>query len=173
MDCWAARHLGTQYDGNGDWAQGGDINDELLKAWLEDPYFTLPPPKSTGREYFNLEWSNTFRVDDSARNIQATFCKLTVETIARAIERHTKDCHEIYTCGGGTHNTHLMMCLRERLSPLKLRTTDDLGIPPDWVEAVAFAWLAKQTLERKPGNLPLATGAKHPAILGGIYLSGN
>ena len=172
MDNWAAKHLGVPYDADGDWAKGGIVNKKLLDAWLNDTFFAQPPPKSTGRERFNLGWLDTYNINDSPRNIQATLCQLTVENIANAINDYAQIGQEIYVCGGGSHNSHLMAALKKRLSPMALHTTEELGTPPDWVEAIAFAWLAKQTIEGLPGNLPEATGAKHPAVLGGIYLAG-
>ncbi len=169
MDIWADKHIDIPYDKNGKWARGGTINRELLGDWLKDPFFSLPPPKSTGREHFNLNWLASYSAKDSAQNIQATLCQLTVETIANAVESHTATCDAVYICGGGAHNTHLMEALATRLLPTKLHTTEELGIAPDWVEAAAFAWLAKQTLEGRAGNLPEATGADHPVVLGAIY----
>ena len=169
MDAWANKHLGTPHDQSGKWAQGGTINRELLDECLKDPFFSLSPPKSTGCEHFNLNWLAPYLVDDSAQNIQATLCQLTVETIANEIETHANSCEAVYVCGGGNHNAHLMQALATRLGPIGLHTTEKLGIAPDWVEAAAFAWLAKQTLEGRAGNLPEATGAIHPVVLGAIY----
>ncbi len=169
MDMWAQKHLNAPYDKHGQWASEGNINSALLQQCLSDNYFALPPPKSTGRELFNLPWLNKQVCEDSAENIQATLCELTIESIALAIEQYTANRDELYICGGGARNRYLMNRLKTRLENIKIATTDTLGIDPDWVEAAAFAWLAQQTLAQLPGNLPEATGASHPVVLGGIY----
>ena len=138
---------------------------------LADDYFALPPPKSTGFEYFNLHWlgkqikAGTF---DSA-NIQKSLLMLTVRSIENAIKLHAPDAQEILVCGGGVHNTTLMSELSSSLSSAKVTSTGEYGLDPDWVEAAAFAWLARQTLLGLPGNLPSVTGAVRADILGGIY----
>lgn len=177
MDLWICRHKNQTFDADGAWAQSGACNAELLAVALAHPYFTKKIPKSTGREDFNLAWLNQILVSLSAeispQDVQATLLMLTVESIAHHIECCIKDnaLIEIYVCGGGALNEFLMVSLSQRLSQHTLTTTSALGLDPDWVEAVAFAWLAKQTIENLTGNLPSVTGASSASILGGIYPS--
>ncbi len=170
LDAWARRHLGKAHDEAGQWAAGGRPADTLLEKLLADPYFATAPPKSTGREHFHSDWL-TQKIPTGLRpqDVQATLAELTTRSIADAIRRFLPACDEVFICGGGAHNRDLMERLRARLKPLSLATTEVLGLVPDWVEATAFAWLAHQTLEAKPGNLPSVTGAQRPVILGGIY----
>jgi anhydro-N-acetylmuramic acid kinase len=139
---------------------------------MGDAYFAMTPPKSTGREHFNLSWLqsrlNPLHPAPSAVDVQATLVELTANSIALEIQ-HLPDAQEVYVCGGGAHNRHLMGRLKTALGPIPTATTEALGLYPDWVEAAAFAWLAHRTLEGEPGNLPSVTGAHHPVILGGIY----
>ncbi len=169
LDEWCQQHLNQTYDKNGSWAATGNINHQLLEQLLADDYFSLPAPKSTGREYFNLHWLKQHSADDSPENIQATLTQLSIESITRAIELHSHDYDEVYVCGGGAFNASLMQGLKNRLAGIKVKTTTELGVEPEWVEAAAFAWLAKQTLESKPGNIAEVTGASTNLILGGIY----
>jgi anhydro-N-acetylmuramic acid kinase len=169
LDAWARRHLNQPMDRDGQWAASGHVNQRLLDHWLKEPFFAAPPPKSSGRELFNLHWLEQAGVDDRPENIQATLVQLTIESIARAIETHADATEELFVCGGGAYNPALMQGLGKRLNNIQVRSTEQLGLKPTWVEAVAFAWLAKQTIEGKPGNLPEATGARHPVILGAIY----
>lgn len=169
MDEWIKENMHEAYDQDGRWAASGKVNQALLKRLLADNYFKLPPPKSSGREYFNLAWQYLKDYSGPAESLQATLAQVTIESIAQAIETQAPDADEIYVCGGGAHNPHLMNGLRQRLGPLHIETTAALGIPPDWVEAMAFAWLAKQTLKHLPGNLPEVTGAQEKVILGAIY----
>jgi anhydro-N-acetylmuramic acid kinase len=173
LDLWVQKHKGLAYDDNGAWSAKAEVEPELLAAMLSDPYFEQEPPKSTGKEYFNQQWleHNLARpeVSPSAAAVQATLAALTADSITGAIKTHAAETEEVYVCGGGGHNKVLMESLATNLAPIKLATTAELGIDPDWVEALAFAWLAKQTIEGKAGNLPSVTGAKHPVILGGIY----
>mgnify|MGYP002629844505 FL=1 len=172
LDAWAERQLGQRMDEGGQFAASGQINDTLLATFLSDGYFTLAPPKSTGREYFNSAWLDNLlqqHSNVSPADVQATLCELSAATIAAAILRYAHDTTEILICGGGVHNTHLMQRLRARLQPRSVESTERYGISPDWMETLAFAWLAKQTLEDKPGSLPSVTGAKRAVVLGGIY----
>lgn len=169
MDSWTLRHLNQPLDRDGRWAATGRVNQKLLARLLNEPFFAAPPPKSSGRELFNLRWLEQAGLEDSPENIQATLAQLTIESIARAIENHAGSTEELFVCGGGAYNPVLMTGLRQRLNGIVVRSTETLGLNPSWVEATAFAWLAKQTLEGKPGNLPEATGARHPVILGAIY----
>ena len=143
---------------------------DLLEQMLQDNYFSKKPPKSTGREYFNQQW--LARHLDARRehwqDVAHTLTALTAKVIAEQLTLHS--CVEAFVCGGGSHNSLLLELIRDYASPhLALSTTADLGIEPDWVEAGAFAWLAHQTIHKKPGNLPSATGAKGYRILGAIY----
>lgn len=170
LDAWCEQHLGQSFDDGGKWGSGGEINEMLLQQLLADAYFSTAPPKSSGREYFNVEWLTQRPFKDSPQNIQATLCTLTAESIAMAIKQHQPATREVFVCGGGAHNGALMQQLAIRLgTQIGLDTTTALGVDPGWVEAMAFAWLAKQTLEHRPGNLPAVTGAQRPVILGGIY----
>ncbi len=172
MDSWIQTHLQQSHDPEGTWATSGKMNKTLLDQLLSDAYFQQAPPKSTGRETFNLSWLEkqlqNFS-DLSAEDIQATLAELTAISIARAISKHAADTKQVLICGGGIHNSYLIQRLAAHLPQQQLRSTQELGIDPDWVEAMAFAWLAKQTLEGQAGNLPGVTGAQHPVILGGIY----
>lgn len=169
LDSWIAQHLDQRFDKDGAWGAAGTINSELLETLLQDDYFSLAAPKTTGREYFNLHWLNQHKLEDEPQNIQATLAQLTIESISRAIENHTPDADEVYVCGGGAFNPLLMQGLNKRLSNKKLATTAELGITPEWVEAAAFAWLAKQTMENRTSSICSVTGANESVILGGIY----
>ena len=172
LDQWIARHRARPHDEGGQWAASGRPSNPLLEQLLKDPYFESAPPKSTGREQFNLAWLEQHLQKlpaAPAADVQATLLQLTTQTIARAIRRFLPQTQEAYVCGGGAHNRELMKALAEHLSGVAVATTEALGLHPDWVEAAAFAWLAHQTLEGKPGNLPSVTGARRAVILGGIY----
>jgi anhydro-N-acetylmuramic acid kinase len=167
MDAWISKHKQQNYDAEGKLAASGKTNATLLAKLLMDDYFQLAPPKSTGFEYFNLEWLGK-QVDkemDSA-DIQSTLCDLTATSIIRAINQYTTDVtDEIYICGGGAHNKELMRRL-QAITKCPVATTEVLGIHPDWVEAMAFAWLAYQHNHQQTGNLPSVTGAGKAVILG-------
>jgi anhydro-N-acetylmuramic acid kinase len=173
MDAWIQKQLACAFDYDGRYAVSGQVHKNLLLQCLSDSYFTLNPPKSTGREYFNLEWLGKHMDAVHAsqippKNVQATLLVLTARTIAAAILSNAPENSEIFVCGGGVHNSILMEMLAYELQrPVK--STEALGISPDWVEAILFAWLAKQTLEGKPGNCPSVTGAKNALTLGGIF----
>lgn len=172
LDVWAERHLGKRMDEDGRFAATGKMHEGLLAGLSSDSYFALAPPKSTGREHFNIAWLDAVLqeyADISAQDAQATLCELTAASIAVAIQKHAPTSKEILICGGGAHNVHLMQRLRARLSQCSVESIEKYDISPDWVEAMAFAWLAKQTLEGKPGNLPSVTGAKRGVVLGGVY----
>ena len=172
LDFWCQHHCNQAYDKNGDWGASGQLNLELLNTFKQDDYFHLPPPKSTGKEYFSPAWlhqklsafSNLNPID-----VQATLCQLSADSIAEAINQYAPKNQQTLVCGGGTHNQQLLKLLAEKLNS-PLNSTADCGINPDHVEAIAFAWLARQTIKNLPGNLPMATGARSPVILGGIYL---
>ncbi len=171
LDSWAALHLQMPMDKGGAWAASGSVDEELLARMLRDPYFRTSPPKSTGRERFNLQWLQAHGRIDSAppADIAATLCELTASCIATAIGHHAPQTTSILVCGGGIHNKTMMERLRHLTAPCPVSSTKDHGIDPDWVEATAFAWLAKRTLEGKPGNLPAVTGAQEAVVLGAIY----
>lgn len=169
LDAWALQHLGTPYDHNGAWAAGGNIIPGLLHALLAHPFLEIHPPKSTGRDMFHLAWLQTLLSPEYAPiDVQATLLEFSARAVANAVTRHCTDADEIYLCGGGAHNSALRIRLAELL-PQTVALTDELGIAADWVEAAAFAWLARQTQLGLPGNLPEVTGAHHPSILGAIH----
>lgn len=170
LDAWALRHRGTARDEGGAWAASGRVDRALLDAWLSDPYFNAPAPKSTGREHFNLDWLDArVRADVAPADVQATLLALTATTVADAIRASAPDAREVFACGGGVHNPALMSALRERLAPMSLDSTSALGLDPDYVEAAGFAWLARARIAETPGNLPAVTGARGPRVLGAIY----
>jgi anhydro-N-acetylmuramic acid kinase len=142
-----------------------------LSELLADPYFARTPPKSTGREYFNLTWLDAHaRVAQLApADVQATLLAVTVESIAAAVESHANAADDILVCGGGAHNGLLMQHLARVLAPRTVCTTQMAGVDPDFMEAMGFAWLARQRLLNLPGNLPAVTGARGPRLLGSIH----
>ncbi|GGY83255.1 anhydro-N-acetylmuramic acid kinase [Marinobacter zhanjiangensis] len=172
MDAWCQRHTGRAYDENGRWAHSGKVVTPLLDRLLAEPYFSLPAPKSTGKELFNLDWLDA-RLSREAEyapgDVQRTLLELTARSIAGALP--TERPLRLYVCGGGALNSTLMLRLRELLEPqhVHVATTGELGIDPQWVEAAAFAWLARQTMEGLAGNVPGVTGATGPRVLGAIY----
>ncbi len=171
MDAWASLHLGRNYDEDGRWAASGTVNEALLEQWLRHPFFSAPFPKSTGREDFDRPWLEQTLQDHAnvpAENVQASLMELTSRSLLQAIEASTTDYDALYICGGGACNLALMERLRQ-LSGKPCRSTAELGIAPQQVEGAAFAWLAHQTLNRLPGNLPSVTGASGSRILGAIY----
>lgn len=178
LDTQARIHLDKAYDDNGAWAATGSVSDGLLDVMLSDDYFGVPPPKSTGFEYFNEDWLHSKfealgRKAPPAVDVQATLAELTARTVAAAIREHAPETDEVLVCGGGTHNADLLRRLESCLPDCALRSTASLGLDPDWVEAAAFAWLARRRLEGKPGNIPEVTGASRPAVLGAIYMCGS
>lgn len=171
LDAWAERELGQPLDADGRWASQARPDPALLDALWDDPYFERPAPKSTGREHFHLDWLQARLLRPLAPAVvQATLTELTARSIAHGI-LHTAGARptQVMVCGGGRHNELLMERLAAALPGSELGTTDELGLDGDWVEAVAFAWLAKQRLDMLPGNLPAVTGATGPRILGAIY----
>ncbi len=166
MDAWIMHHEQKSYDADGALASSGKTSVGLLARLLMDDYFQLPPPKSTGFEYFNLEWLNRFIENEiTAADMQSTLCDLTATSIIRAINQYAASTEEIYICGGGVHNKALMSRLQV-LTKCPVTTTEELGVHPDWVEAMAFAWLAYQHKHQLSGNLPSVTGATKAVILG-------
>lgn len=174
MDLWCAKHRGRSLDKDGEFAAEGRVIETLLSAFLGDPYFEKAPPKSTGREYFNLPWlvRSLEAADCQGRNpedVQRTLLELTVATIAEAIAAHAPDTEEVLVCGGGARNLLLMETLSARMHDRAVSSTASAGTDPEWIEAIAFSWLAKKTLAGEPSNLPSVTGAGRAVILGGIY----
>lgn len=168
MDAWCLQHKGESYDRGGAFAASGKTDASLLAACLMDEYFSRNPPKSTGFEYFNLDWLNSrIETQTAAEDIQSTLCDLTATSIIRDINRHASNTQQVFVCGGGAHNTELMQRM-QKMTRASISTTADLGIDPDWVEAMTFAWLAKQHLAGSPGNLPSVTGASSEVILGSL-----
>lgn len=176
MDSWIQQCTGSNYDEQGRWAATGNIQQELLELMLSDPYFSAPPPKSTGKDDFNPAWIARYgdKTGNACRDedIQATLLELTAVSIADAISTFSPATEEILVCGGGIHNTVLMRRLESLLSRITVKSTGDYGINPDAVEAVTFAWLARQRLENIPANLLSVTGAGKAAVLGAIYEPG-
>jgi anhydro-N-acetylmuramic acid kinase len=173
MDRWIERHQHQQYDADGRWASSGKSHAALLKKLLQHDYFLSEPPKSLDREDFNLAWLDSqinpeFSHIDAA-DIQATLADFTAASIAHGMMQLPVTVNEVFICGGGAFNKHLMRSLENYLHPAIVASTASLGVDPEWVEAMAFAWLAKQTLEKKTGNIASVTGASRDAILGGIY----
>lgn len=171
MDAWCQRHLGRPMDTDGAFAARGTSNRTLLESLLDDPYFALPPPKSTGREHFHLAWLDRHPQVDALppADVQATLLALTVRSIADTVTTHAMACEDILVCGGGVHNRTLMQALAEALRPRGVRSTAEQGVDPDFLEAMGFAWLARQRLLNRPGNLPAVTGAHGPRLLGALY----
>ncbi|MBW8079124.1 MAG: anhydro-N-acetylmuramic acid kinase [Gallionella sp.] len=170
MDAWCKQHSGESYDENGAWAATGEVLPDLLSRMRAEPFFAATPPKSSGRDLFNMNWLNTkLRGDERAEDVQATLLELSCTSIARDIGRYCGGAQQIYLCGGGAHNQTLRHRLIQLLPGSTVQTTDALGVDGDYLEAIAFAWLAQQTLEGKTGNLPLVTGAQHPCVLGAIH----
>ncbi|HEB93009.1 MAG TPA: anhydro-N-acetylmuramic acid kinase [Gammaproteobacteria bacterium] len=173
MDAWARQHLGRPLDENGAWAATGCVNEALLTRCLSDAYFRQAPPKSTGREHFNTDWLAARLAESehphSPADIQATLCELTAVSVAEAVRQTDTDAAELLVCGGGTNNTYLLSRLEAHLDSMDVIPSNERGLAADWVEAVAFAWLARETLEARPGNLPAVTGASEAVVLGAVY----
>lgn len=171
MDAWCRRHLGKNYDVDGEFAASGQIHSGLLNACLDDEWFDRPPPKSTGRDQFNLAWLEMKMqgMTISPADVQSTLTTVTARTIADSLKREMPACRRVLVCGGGSHNPVLMRHLKDLLTGIQVDTTDKHGLDPDYVEAAAFAWLAKEALAKRPGNLPAVTGAKGLRVLGVLY----
>jgi anhydro-N-acetylmuramic acid kinase len=170
LDAWAHEHLGQPFDRDGAWGATGAVHETLLKEMLADPYFQSAPPKSTGFEYFNLDWLRKLPIAGLApADVQATLCALSAASIARDIRSHAGHRCDVFVCGGGARNSDMMRRLREKLPECRVQTTAATGLDPDWVEAVAFAWLAMRSLEGLPGNLPSVTGATKRTVLGSAH----
>jgi anhydro-N-acetylmuramic acid kinase len=172
LDAWALRHLDIQYDESGAWASSGAVQQNLLTEMLKDDYLQLAPPKSTGPEHFNLSWLDTtlngLPLLDQ-QDVQATLVSFSAKTVAQAIQREGIRCDRVIACGGGVHNQALMDMLKKELGDIPIESSSTYGVDPNNVEAIAFAWLARQTLLGLPGNIPDVTGASGARVLGGIY----
>ena len=170
MDAWCLRHTGEAFDAGGAFAAQGRCDDALLARLLEEPWFALPPPKSTGRDQFHLGWvASNLRGDEMPADVQATLLALSVRTIADALHATQPRTHRVIACGGGVHNPTLMAALAAAMSDAVVESSAAHGLDPDFVEAMAFAWLARETLADRPGNLPAVTGAAGPRVLGAVY----
>ena len=173
LDAWVRDQRGAPFDRDGAWAAGAEPIPELLVRLERDPYLTAPPPKSTGKERYHLEFIRRHLSGaEPAAGVQATLAEFTATSVARAVETWGADAREIVVCGGGRWNADLMRRLRRCLSPRAVTTTDALGVDADAVEAAAFAWLAHRFVERLPGNAPGVTGAAGPRVLGALYPAG-
>lgn len=170
LDGWIERNKGMQFDEGGRWAAQGEVLPELLDTLLADDFFRANPPKSCGRDDFNLPWLDA-RVSGRERpeDVQATLLELTARSASEALARWCGKPDELYVCGGGARNDALMARLQHHATNCRVASTDSLGHDADWIEALAFAWLAWRALNGLPGNLPEVTGARGPRILGAIY----
>ncbi|MBK1736025.1 anhydro-N-acetylmuramic acid kinase [Halorhodospira abdelmalekii] len=172
LDRWIERHCDRRYDADGAWATTGTVDRPLLERLLGEPYFAHPPPKSTGPELFSLAWlERHLHGDEHPADVQATLSELTAVSVADALHRWAAPLAngQLFACGGGCHNSDLMARLSTHCAPLPVSTTAALGVDPDYVEALAFAWLAWARLHHRPGNLPSVTGADRSAVLGALY----
>ncbi len=172
MDAWIQQHRQVAFDRNGAWAASGQPVPALLERLLGDHYFSQRGPKSTGREHFNLDWLQQHLnalPASSPVDVQATLLELTARSIAADITHNLPSAREVLVCGGGAHNGHLMQRLARLLPDMQVAPTDQHGLPADWIEAMAFAWLAHRCLEGLPGNCPDVTAARGPRILGAIH----
>lgn len=170
MDAWCLRHTSERFDRGGAFAASGRVDDALLARLLDDPWFALPPPKSTGRDQFHLDWvESKLQGDETPADVQATLLALTARTVADALCATLPGAARVIGCGGGVHNPVLMRALAEALPGSVVESTAAHGIDPDVVEALGFAWLARQTVLGRPGNLPSVTGAAGPRVLGAIH----
>ena len=173
MDAWILEYKGKAYDANGDWAKSGRADEPLLNRLLSHSFFNQQPPKSTGREAFNLNWlkNEIFSAELNAEDIQATLLALTATSISNDIKKLNATNSEVFVCGGGAYNLRRMDELHSQLPNCSVESTNKLGIAPEWIEAIAFAWMAKQTINCQSSNLCAVTGAKEEVILGGVYFA--
>lgn len=172
MNEWISKCQNKAFDENGQWAKEGHVDASLLKALLDEPYFEQGLPKSTGRELFNMNWlmsklEGFEELQDV--DVQATLLALTAETIAQSIQKEMKEVDAVYVCGGGAQNAVLMKTLQERMSDCEVLTTEAVGVHPDWVEAVAFAWLGYRRMMEQTLDLKSVTGSTQKVMLGGVY----
>ncbi len=174
LDAWVRRQRGEPFDRDGRWAAAGRTHAALLASLLAEPYFALAPPKSTGQEMFNLDWlaRHLDGRDVVPADVQATLTRLTARAIGQSIARFVPDALDVVVCGGGAHNGTLMGMLADECAPRPVRSSAGLGIDPQHVEALAFAWLARAHVMRQAGNVPAVTGARGPRVLGALYPAG-
>lgn len=172
LDAWAQEQLGEAFDRDGGFAARGKVDEALLARLLDEPYFVAAAPKSTGREVFHLNWLHPRLHASRATpaDVQATLVELTARSIADAVRAHAPAAREVLVCGGGVHNPVLMRAIAVALAPLAVASTATRGIDPDFVEAMAFAWLARERLlGHAPENVCNVTGARGARVLGAIY----
>ena len=170
LDAWCLRHSGHAYDADGTFAASGRLDADLLARLLDEPWFALAPPKSTGREQFHLDWLQArLRGGESPADVQATLLELTATTVADALQALQPDTTRVIACGGGVRNPVLMRAIAACLPGVVVESSAAHGLDPDFVEAMAFAWLARETLAGRPGNLPAVTGAAGPRVLGVVH----
>lgn len=172
MDAWCQAHTGATYDRNGAWAAQGKTNHALLQQLLSDPFFSQPVPKSTGRDRFNLEWLAAHchgLQTETPQNIQATLTELTAQSCAQCVRSAAPGCVRLLVCGGGAFNTWLMQRLQALLPECQVSDSAPFGLPPQQVEACAFAWLARQCILGHAASRSSVTGARGPRVLGAIY----
>jgi anhydro-N-acetylmuramic acid kinase len=173
LDGWCQLHTGAPYDDQGRWASGGQVVEGLLQTLLAEPYFALPPPKSTGRDLFHMPWLQSrlqaLSPSPRAQDVQATLTELTARSCAQELARQAAPTRRLLVCGGGAFNAELLRRLRTHLPGVDVRSTESEHLPPLQVEATAFAWLAWQTLEGRTSSLASVTGARGARILGAIY----
>ncbi|MDE2594874.1 MAG: anhydro-N-acetylmuramic acid kinase [Burkholderiales bacterium] len=180
LDAWCELHTGQPFDVNGEWGAAGEVHEDWLQDALREPFFNLPPPKSTGRDLFNREWLSNWLASHGqtdgpqadpqlARDVQATLCELSARAIALAITDHASDATDVVVCGGGALNADLMRRLSEHLTSMRVAPSDTWGMDVMQVEAAAFAWLAWAHVTRQAGNVPEVTGARGPRVLGALY----
>ncbi len=170
MDAWTLHHLQQDYDDHGRWASKGQVDKKLLQKLLTDPYFSLPPPKSTGLETFNISWLENILGDSDPKevDVQATLAELTAVSVADCL-RESGHPARLLVCGGGVHNTFLLRRLAAALPDVIVESTARYGADPDWVEGLLFAWLARERLAGRVQDTVPITGAEHPILLGDIY----
>ena len=174
MDLWCQRQRGVPFDEDGRWASAGQVQPALLRLLLEEPYFARQPPKSTGRDLFDTRWLDARLATQPAlasEDVMATLCELTAAAACLQLQRHGAGTERLYVCGGGARNGHLMRRLAA-LSDTEVSSTEVVGIAPERLEALAFAWLARTFCEGRAGNLPSVTGAAGPRVLGALYPAG-
>ena len=170
LDAWCDLHTGRSFDADGAFARKGRVDDTLLARLLDEPWFALPPPKSSGREQFHLAWLKPrLRGGERAEDVQATLLELSAASIAEALRATQPQTRRVLACGGGVHNPLLLQRIAARLPDAVVESTAAHGLDPDFVEAMAFAWLARETLAGRPGNLPAVTGARGLRVLGVVH----
>lgn len=169
MDAWCLKHTGQGFDRDGAFARSGRVVPALLERLLDEPWFALPPPKSSGRDQFHLGWLEPRLHDETPADVQATLLALSARTVAQALLAVQPQTRRVIACGGGVHNGALLEALARELPKCEVVTSAAYGLDPDFVEAMGFAWLARETLAGRPGNVPSVSGARGPRILGAIY----